>query len=719
MFTRSMRLRRSFWLMLALGSWNALAVAAQAIRYGAVRDQPGARPISVADAIEMTKLADESYFLGGPGTVAHFSPDGKKFVIVVRKGNVEQDTNEYSVLLYRVSAAFDAPKADVLLTMSTSSAYRGAISQLRWFDNDTLSFLGETPTEGSQVYTFNISARVLRKITHHPTSIQTYDMTRDGREFIFSADAPAVTTTDKERRSGIIITTQPLYALLAGDPYPDPELFLQRAGDGVVQIPVNGRINFTGPISISPNGRYAVIATWPRFVPAEWAGYQDATIKERISSHFQGSLSPIPTYLLLDTDHVSLVPLVNAPMRNFNKFVWAPDSKSIFLKTYLPLDVQDPVEREMRSKAEASIELNLVTRAPRRIEEEELKRQLARNEESQSPLIVTLEENANLPPRIYVSNASSKRRTLLLDLNPQFAGLVFGKVENISWKTAEGYEFEGGLYLPPAWEAGKRYPLVIQTHGFTSTRFSMDGTAGDWSSAYAARMLAAKDMIVAQMGAPKDPAFEKFTNTEMEGPKEMSSIDGLIDSLTERGLVDSSRVGISGFSRTVYAVGYTLTHSDRRFRAATLVDGIGGSYFDYLAWGNTGSVEDDAKINGGRPFGQNLQSWLKSSPGFNLDKVNAPVRVVALNKGSLLGMWQWFIGLFLQNKPVELVEIPEGVHALKKPSQRRIAMQGMVDWFSFWQKGEEDPDPAKAEQYARWRELRKLQETSSAEAKVH
>jgi hypothetical protein len=30
-------------------------------------------------------------------------------------------------------------------------------------------------------------------------------------------------------------------------------------------------------------------------------------------------------------------------------------------------------------------------------------------------------------------------------------------------------------------------------------------------------------------------------------------------------------------------------------------------------------------------------------------------------------------------------------------------------------KGEENPDPAKAEQYKRWRELRKLQEANQAE----
>jgi hypothetical protein len=33
-----------------------------------------------------------------------------------------------------------------------------------------------------------------------------------------------------------------------------------------------------------------------------------------------------------------------------------------------------------------------------------------------------------------------------------------------------------------------------------------------------------------------------------------------------------------------------------------------------------------------------------------------------------------------------------------------------VDWFCFWLKNEEDPIPAKAEQYARWRALRELQQ---------
>jgi hypothetical protein len=45
------------------------------------------------------------------------------------------------------------------------------------------------------------------------------------------------------------------------------------------------------------------------------------------------------------------------------------------------------------------------------------------------------------------------------------------------------------------------------------------------------------------------------------------------------------------------------------------------------------------------------------------------------------------------------------------------SQQGNVDWFCFWLKGEEDPGPAKAEQYERWRELRKMQQASEPTSK--
>ncbi len=63
-----------------------------------------------------------------------------------------------------------------------------------------------------------------------------------------------------------------------------------------------------------------------------------------------------------------------------------------------------------------------------------------------------------------------------------------------------------------------------------------------------------------------------------------------------------------------------------------------------------------------------------------------------------------------------MVYLPEAEHVLVRPWERMVSQGGDVDWFDFWLNGHEDPDPAKAEQYARWRKLRKLQEENERKA---
>jgi hypothetical protein len=122
--------------------------------------------------------------------------------------------------------------------------------------------------------------------------------------------------------------------------------------------------------------------------------------------------------------------------------------------------------------------------------------------------------------------------------------------------------------------------------------------------------------------------------------------------------------------------------------------------------------------NGGAPFGESLASWLKNAPDFNLTKVNTPVRMEANQRISLFFVWEWFAGLSRLGKPVELTYKPDAGHVLVRPGDRLVSQEGNVDWFSFWLKGEENSDPAKAEQYARWRELRKLQEENDRKTKA-
>ena len=126
-----------------------------------------------------------------------------------------------------------------------------------------------------------------------------------------------------------------------------------------------------------------------------------------------------------------------------------------------------------------------------------------------------------------------------------------------------------------------------------------------------------------------------------------------------------------------------LTHSKYQFAAATLADGFDAGYVNLMLFGGV----DYLAANGGLPFGSSLDSWIESSPGFNLDKVNAPVRLEYYGWGGFLGGWQTFSGLSLLKKPVDFIWLPYGTHLLVKPWERLVSQQGNVDWFDFWLNG--------------------------------
>jgi hypothetical protein len=73
-------------------------------------------------------------------------------------------------------------------------------------------------------------------------------------------------------------------------------------------------------------------------------------------------------------------------------------------------------------------------------------------------------------------------------------------------------------------------------------------------------------------------------------------------------------------------------------------------------------------------------------------------------------MWAPYAVLRYLHKPVDLIMLNTDEHVLTNPTVRLASQGGSVDWFRFWLQDYEDPASAKAGQYARWRELRKLQE---------
>jgi len=685
------------------------------------------RRITVRDTIEMTEFADRGYFLGGAPDfpVGIFSPDGKQFLVRLKKGDIKRNAVKYWLVLFRTTEVFDSPKGRVLVTLFSKSN-REAIHQVRWLNNDSVLFLGENSGGRPQVYRLDVTTRHLTQLTHHATAVVSYDCSRNGQEIVYLA-APRwknrIEAADV-RGKGWLVTSRDVDELIRAegrdreDLSSDRELYVQRGGGKAVQVHSRDALSEYLLLSISPDGHYAVTEAYRSSIPEKWAKYQDKVLHPYIVERRKpGSVSNVLQYMLLDVRSGILRPLLDAPKAWLDGGIaWLHDGRSVAVSgTYLPLDSSEAeVEQERRAHpfvVEVDVpsgEIHEITGAALRIAHGDKKSQritlvpgygkktgmpqtferigkrwqalpASPQEESEdSPFDVTLEESRDVPPRIFVTERRTGQKALLLDLNPQFRDFRFGNVETIRWQAKDGHEVEGGLYYPPDFLPGKRYPLVIQTHGYEEDRFWMNGP---WNSAFAAQPLAAAGIMVLQVGdSTTKGADRSFINTTQEGPRRMAAFEGAVDELDRRGLIDRDRVGLIGFSRTVFHVAFTLTHSKYPFCAATLADGFDGGYLTYLLWGGFDAVG----VNGGEPTGPGLRSWLERAPGFTLDGVSTPVRLESYGPRAYLGSWEWYSVLNLLGKPVDFIWIPQGTHLLVKPWDRLTSQQGNVDWFRFW-----------------------------------
>src|SRR5262249_14495157 len=139
--------------------------------------------------------------------------------------------------------------------------------------------------------------------------------------------------------------------------------------------------------------------------------------------------------------------------------LWSADSCSVIVtSTYLPLDGVTDIERADREAKTYSVKIDPRTYDLEKVNKSQIK--------GRQPLDMALDESFDQPPKIYATNEKTGNKTLLLDLNPQFTDLDFAKVEEITWRAADGEVVSGGLYWPLNYRPGNRYPLVIQSHGF-------------------------------------------------------------------------------------------------------------------------------------------------------------------------------------------------------------------------------------------------------------
>ncbi len=645
------------------------------------------------------------------------------------------------------------------------------IKNWTWLANArSVAFLEPTANGNQRLVLADLSKKTIKSLSSAVETVGSFDV-RDPHHYVYTLPDPAEREKEKAERQApsIVGTGHSLFQLLIPDDPAVARLFSVRRyhlwavdGDKRFEVKHNGtpiipggQWIFSAILALSPDGN-SVVTTMPvAEVPESWETLFPppfTSLPHRIRAHEHS----VSQYVLIDLQTGSVQALTDAPISNdagweaYGSPRWSSDGREILLPNTF-LSFKDPVPSRpcvavvnIRSNTATCVETfkgeiepggkgdyheiydaNFVQGDRRRVvvsfynhEDRsfgatEYKHAVDGKWQVVGPvktsqiahggLEVVVKQGLNEPPVLLAASGTASR--VIWDPNPQLKNIDLGHASVYTWKDKEGRSRKSGLYKPRNYKVGRHYPLVIQPYTFRESEFRPSGAP--FTTAFAALALAAEGIVVLQGG--QDCPQE----TPDEGPCTVASYEAATNQLVSDGLVDPDKIGIIGFSRSCFWVMEGLTSGSLHIKAASITDGSMENYLQYITtidyFGNTFPHLYDSTI-GAPPFGEGLRQWLKRSPGFNLDKINAPLLVVAEGPLSLLAMWEPYAGLRYLQKPVDLIMLNTDEHVLTNPAVRMASQGGTVDWFRFWLQDYEDPDPAKVEQYARWRQLRKLQE---------
>jgi dipeptidyl aminopeptidase/acylaminoacyl peptidase len=175
-----------------------------------------------------------------------------------------------------------------------------------------------------------------------------------------------------------------------------------------------------------------------------------------------------------------------------------------------------------------------------------------------------------------VWRAGAGAPTRLTAHNEFLAARASSRTLGLEWRTPDGFTTDGVVTYPPGFDPARRYPLVLYIHG---------GPTASSNEGFSTRveLLAAKGWIVFQPNYRgsnnRGNAFQRAI-ADNPGPGIDSDVMSGLAALVQRGGVDTTRIGVSGWSFGGYVSAWLIGHH-QHWKAAIV--GAGDGLFDMCA----------------------------------------------------------------------------------------------------------------------------------------
>jgi dipeptidyl aminopeptidase/acylaminoacyl peptidase len=324
-----------------------------------------------------------------------------------------------------------------------------------------------------------------------------------------------------------------------------------------------------------------------------------------------------------------------------------------------------------------------------------------------APVLAFVRERFDTPPNWFVGPATLAEARQVSATNPGFAGHAWGKAELVEFSSDSGRRLQGALYYPADYDAGRKYPMIVNTYEIMSNALHTF-VAPSQRSYYNRAVWTSQGYFVFTPDVvfrPGDP-----------GRSYLESVIPAVRSVIARGMVDSSRIGLVGHSWGGYEAAYAPTQTNL---FATSIAGAPITNFLSFAgafhW-TPGIPEFDHWETGQarmvKPPWEDLAGHLRNSPAAHVDKLQRPMLMMF---GDADGTVDWHQGVEFYNfarragkEDFVMLVYPGEDHGLRKRENQVDYHRRILEWFGHYLKG--DPAAEWMRRGVTWQERKVVQE---------
>jgi dipeptidyl aminopeptidase/acylaminoacyl peptidase len=654
---------------------SALSFAALSILL-AVSAQSQTRRISADDMPKVVRIGDPQ-----------FSPDGKTIAITVGRANLKEDRYDTEIDLVDVAGK----------QLQVMTHDRPGVGSVKWSPKgDRIAFLAEDKDKKAQIFILPVSGGESAQLTHSKTSIKLLAWKPDGTALAYAAPDEEPEKKDEARFEDAFEVGNNSY-LERSRPQPTHLWLIPVAGGDAKRLTMG---SWSLPNHFAPAGPPSQILFTPDgksliFVKADSpiSGDDDSSrlqvldlatgairaIAEGTTEQDDPVLSPDGTRVAFSYSRDGLARNEGAEYiapvaggagtdaafaldRAISGAAWMPDGQSLLLSG--------------NDGTRSAIWLQLVGGQAKKVDLGGLNA-AAFDAGKDGAVAFTATDTSHAAELFYMAHLGDAP-VQLTHLQTVTDGAELSKPETVQWKS-DKFDVDGVLTYPPDYVAGKKYPLVLYIHGGPS------GTSLE-SFTMPAQIFAAQGWLVFEpnyRGSNNEGNAFQSAIVMDAGAGPGRDIMAGVEMLEKRGIVDESKVAVSGWSYGGFMTSWLIGNYPAEWKCAVAGAPVTDIVDQYTLSDN--NIERAAGY-GPSPFvGDNMKSYQAQSPISYAWRVKAPTLIM-----SDVGDWRvtttqaykLYHALYDNKVMVKFIAYPVPGHSPADPIRSRDVFRRWTAWLA-------------------------------------